>query len=167
MVCVSSLIVIAICQLLGLFLNYCCFFHLSDKWQYSWEYQFYWFLLARVRLLRNEPITSGEILKTIRKFEKVNYKLRKTKIDINFLIYGETSYQTLLRFVWLIKIFKILLSILNLNRISYKWRLTIRTYVWELCKMNLILCVMIYNLAWTLLILLTYLPFFVVAMISF
>ena len=49
--------------------------------------------LARIRFPRNESIPSivrrrysGEILKTIRKFEKVDYKVRKAKLDINFLI---------------------------------------------------------------------------------
>ena len=49
--------------------------------------------LARLRFPRNESIASivrkrysGEILKTIRKLEKVDYKLRKAKLDINFLI---------------------------------------------------------------------------------
>ena len=49
--------------------------------------------LARIRFPRNESIASivrkrysGEILKTIRKFEKVDYKFRKAKLDINFLI---------------------------------------------------------------------------------
>ena len=49
--------------------------------------------LARIRFPRNESIASivrkrhcGEILKVIGKFEKVDYKLRKTKLDINFLI---------------------------------------------------------------------------------
>ena len=49
--------------------------------------------LARIRFPRNASIASivrkrysGEILKTIRKFEKVDYKLRKAKLDINFLI---------------------------------------------------------------------------------
>ena len=48
--------------------------------------------LARIRFPRNESIASivpkrysGEILKTIRKCEKVDYKLRKAKLDINFL----------------------------------------------------------------------------------
>ena len=49
--------------------------------------------LARIRFPRNDSIASivrkkcsGEILKTIRKFEKVDYKLRKAKLDIDFLI---------------------------------------------------------------------------------
>ena len=48
--------------------------------------------LARLRLPKSESISSifwkrygREILKAIRKFEKVNYKLRKAKLDINFL----------------------------------------------------------------------------------
>ena len=49
--------------------------------------------LVRIQFPRNESIASivwkkysGEILKTSRKFEKVDYKLRKAKLDINFLI---------------------------------------------------------------------------------
>ena len=49
--------------------------------------------LARIRFPRNESTGSivrkrhsGEILKTIHKFEKVDYKLRKAKLDINFLM---------------------------------------------------------------------------------
>ena len=49
--------------------------------------------LARIQFPRNESIAfivwkrySGEILKTICKFEKVDYKLRKAKLDINSLI---------------------------------------------------------------------------------
>ena len=93
--------------------------------------------LARIRFPRNESIASivrkrysGEILKTIPKFEKVDYKLRKARLDINFLNANEkTSYQTFFSFVWLIKIFEILLPILNVNRISYKQKLTIRNHV--------------------------------------
>ena len=49
--------------------------------------------LARIQFPRNESIASiirkrysGKISKTIRKFEKVDYKLRMAKLDINFLI---------------------------------------------------------------------------------
>ena len=49
--------------------------------------------LARIQFLRNESIASiiwkrysGKILNTIRKFEKVDYKFRMAKLDINFLI---------------------------------------------------------------------------------
>ena len=49
--------------------------------------------LARLRFPKSESISSivrkrysGEILKTIRKFEKADYKLRKAKLDINFLV---------------------------------------------------------------------------------
>ena len=59
-----------------------------------WEYQFWFFLfLARIRFPKNESISSivrkrysGEVLKAIRKFEKVGYKLRKAKLDISFLV---------------------------------------------------------------------------------
>ena len=49
--------------------------------------------LARIRFTKNESISSivrkrysGEVLKVIRKFEKVDYKLRKAKLDISFLV---------------------------------------------------------------------------------
>ena len=49
--------------------------------------------LERTQFPRNESIASivwkryrGEISKSFRKFEKMDYKLRKAKLDINFLI---------------------------------------------------------------------------------
>ena len=49
--------------------------------------------LAGLRLPKSESISSivrgrysGEILKAINKFEKADYKLRKTKLDIIFLV---------------------------------------------------------------------------------
>ena len=49
--------------------------------------------LARIRFPKNESISSivrkrysGEVLKAIRKFEKVDYKLRKTKLNISFSV---------------------------------------------------------------------------------
>ena len=49
--------------------------------------------LARIRFPKNESISSivrkrysGDVLKAVRKFEKVDYKLRKTKLDISFLV---------------------------------------------------------------------------------
>ena len=49
--------------------------------------------LARIRFASNEALAfivrkrySGEILKKIGKFEKVDYKLRKAKLNISFLI---------------------------------------------------------------------------------
>ena len=94
--------------------------------------------LATIQFPRNESIASivrkrysGEILKTIRKFEKVDYKLRKAKLDINFLIkcQRENVIPNFISFVWLIKTFEIRLPILNVNRISYKQKLTIRNHV--------------------------------------
>ena len=48
--------------------------------------------LARIRFSKNKSISSivrkrysGEILKAIRKFEKVDYKLKKEKLNISFL----------------------------------------------------------------------------------
>ena len=49
--------------------------------------------LARIRFPENESISSivwkrysGEVFKAICKLEKVDYKLRKAKLDISFLI---------------------------------------------------------------------------------
>ena len=49
--------------------------------------------LARIRFPKNESISSivrkrysGDVLKADRKFEKVDYKLRKAKLDISFLV---------------------------------------------------------------------------------
>ena len=49
--------------------------------------------LARMGFSKNESISSiakkryiGEVLKALRKFEKVDYKLREVKLDINFLV---------------------------------------------------------------------------------
>ena len=133
--------------------------------------------LERTQFPRNESIASivwkryrGEISKSFRKFEKMDYKLRKAKLDINFLIkcQRENIIPNFLKFhLANNKIFEILLPILNVNRIACKQKLTIRNHVWELWKMNLIFPVMIYNLAWTVLILPTFLPFFLVAMIIF
>ena len=48
--------------------------------------------LARIRFSKNKSISSivrkrysGEILKAIRKFEKVDYKLKQEKLNISFL----------------------------------------------------------------------------------
>ena len=47
--------------------------------------------LARIRFSKNKPISSivrkrySGILKAIRKFEKVDYKLKKEKLNISFL----------------------------------------------------------------------------------
>ena len=49
--------------------------------------------VARIRFPKNESISSiaqkrysGEVLKAIRKYEKVDYNLRKAKLDISFLV---------------------------------------------------------------------------------
>ena len=54
---------------------------------------FFFLFLARIRFPKNESISSivrkrysGEVLKAIRKFEKVGCKLRKAKLDISFLV---------------------------------------------------------------------------------
>ena len=48
--------------------------------------------LARIRFPKNESISSivrkrysGDVLKAVRKFEKVDYKLRKAKIDFDVI----------------------------------------------------------------------------------
>ena len=53
----------------------------------------FFLFLARLRFPKSESISSivqrrysREILKAIRKFEKADYKLRKAKLDINFLV---------------------------------------------------------------------------------
>ena len=124
--------------------------------------------LARIQLPGNKPIAvtfrkrySGEVFKTIQKFVMVDYKLNKANLlDINFLnANGKTSYRIFWRFIWLIKTVKLLLPIVNVNRISYRQIFTIKNHVWELCKMNLIVCEMIYILAWVVLILPTFLLF--------
>ena len=112
--------------------------------------------LARIRFPRNESIASivwkrysGEILKTIRKFEKVDYKLRKAKLDINFLIkcQRQNVIPNFLKFRLANKglrnsviYTKCQQNLLQTEINNKKSRL--RTF----CKMNLIVCVMIYNL---------------------
>ena len=63
----------------------------SDNVFGSSSFSFLFF--ARIRFPKNESISSivrkrysGEVLKVIRKFEKVDYKLRKAKLDISFLV---------------------------------------------------------------------------------
>ena len=112
--------------------------------------------LARIRFPRNESIASivrkrysEEILKTIRKFEKVDYKLRKAKLDINFLIkcQRENVIPNFLKFRLANKDLRNSVTYVKCQQNSYKQKLTIRSHVLELCKMNLIVCIMIYNLA--------------------
>ena len=84
--------------------------------------------LARIRFTKNESISSivrkrysGEVLKVIRKFEKVDYKLRKAKLDISFLVKCQNeNIIPILSFVWLIKAF---------NEVSYKQKLIIRNHI--------------------------------------
>ena len=84
--------------------------------------------LARIRFPKNESISSivrkrysGEVLKAIRKFEKVDYKLRKAKLDISFLVKCQNeNIIPILSFVWLIKAF---------NEVSYKQKLIIRNHI--------------------------------------
>ena len=94
--------------------------------------------LARIRFPKNESISSivrkrysGEVLKAIRKFEKVDYELRKAKLDISFLVkcQNENIIPTFLSFVWLTKTYKILLPTKNVNKVSYKQKLIIRDHI--------------------------------------
>ena len=86
-----SMEVVAVFQLIGCFLWYGCLFNLkSDS---VFESSSCSFFLARIRFPKNESISSivrkrysGEVLKAIRKFEQVDYKLRKEKLDISFLV---------------------------------------------------------------------------------
>ena len=84
--------------------------------------------LATIRFPKNESILSivqkrysGEVLKAIRKFEEVDYKLRKAKLDISFLVKCQNeNIIPILSFVWLIKAF---------NEVSYKQKLIIRNHI--------------------------------------
>ena len=70
---------------------------------------------------------SREFIKAIHKFEKVDYKLQKEKLDISFLdAKMKISSQTFSGFFWLIKTFKILLPIISVSKVSYKQKLTIK-----------------------------------------
>ena len=96
--------------------------------------------LARIRFPKNESISSnvrkrysGDVLKAVRKFEKVDYKLRKAKLDISFLVKCQNEnivpFKTFLSFAWLIKTFKILLPTENVNKISYRQKLIMRNHI--------------------------------------
>ena len=59
--------------------------------------------LARIRFPKNESISSivrkrysGDVLKAVRKFEKVDYKLRKAKLDISFLVKCQNENKTVI-----------------------------------------------------------------------
>ena len=83
--------VIAVCQLIRYFLWYDCFIDLkSDNVFESSSFSFFLFL-ARIRFPKNGSFPStvrkrynGDALKGIHKFENVDYKLRKAKLDISF-----------------------------------------------------------------------------------
>ena len=88
-----SLEVIAVCQLKGYFQWYDCLFNLKSNNVFESSSFLFFLFLARIRFPKNESISSivrkrysGEVLKAIRKFEKVDYKLRKAKLDISFLV---------------------------------------------------------------------------------
>ena len=96
--------------------------------------------LTRIRLPKNEStlsivrkIYSGKILKAIRKFEKIDYKLRSARLDISFLVVHQNEN---ICFVWLIKTFEILLTIQNVSKVPYRQKTIIRNHISELCKMN-------------------------------
>ena len=89
-----SLEVTAVCQLIGYFLLYGCLFNLKSHNVFEGSsFSFFIFSNSFQRFPKNEPISSivrkrdsGEVLKAIRKFEKVDYKLKKAKLDISFLV---------------------------------------------------------------------------------
>ena len=121
-----------------------------------WEYQFWFFLfLARIRFPKNESISSivrkrysGEVLKAIRKFEKVGYKLRKAKLDISFLVkcQNEKVIPNFLKFRMANKNLQNSVSYKNVNEVSYKQKLIIINRISELCKMNSTVYITNYNL---------------------
>ena len=156
-----ALQVMAVCKLLGLFLYYDC----CSTWKVTMFLRvavLVFLFLARLRFLKSESISSivrrrysGEILKAIRKFEKADYKLRKAKLDINFLVrcQHENVIPNFLKF--------------RLANKDLRNSVTTRNLVWELYKMNLIVYVVIYNSVWTVSVLLTFPSFFLVVMIIF
>ena len=170
-----SLEVIAVCQLKGYFQWYDCLFNLKSNNVFESSSFFYFLFLARIRFPKNESISSivqkrysGEVLKAIRKFEKVDYKLRKAKLDISFLVKCQNeNIIFILSFIWLIKTFKILLPTKNANEVSYKQKLITRNHIWELCKMNSIVYITNCNLNLIVPILLIFLLSFLVVMIIF
>ena len=95
--------------------------------------------LARVQFPKNESISSivqkiysGDVLKAVRKFEKVDYKLKKAKLDISFLVkFQIENIIPNFKFHLANKIntFKILLPTENVNKISYKQKLIIRNHI--------------------------------------
>ena len=88
---VLSLEVIAICQLIEWYGMVVC-----STWKVTMFLRvavLVFLFLARIRFPENESISSivwkrysGEVFKAICKLEKVDYKLRKAKLDISFLI---------------------------------------------------------------------------------
>ena len=132
--------------------------------------------LARIRFPKNESISSivrkrysGEVLKVIRKFEKVDYKLRKAKLDISFLVkcQNENIIPNFLKFCLANKNLQSSVTYKNVNKVSYKQKLIIRNRIWELCKMSSIVYVTNYNLNVIVSILLTFLLSFLVVMTIF
>ena len=132
--------------------------------------------LARVRFLRNKSVAcivrkrySREIGNTISKFEKVDYKLRKAKFDINFIIrcQRENAIPNFPKFRLTNKDLRNSVTYIKYQHNLLQIELSNNKLRLRLCKMNLIVCAIIYNLAWSVLILSTFLPFFLVAMIIF
>ena len=127
--------------------------------------------LARIWFSRNDSIASivwKRYRGKIRQFEKMNYNLKKS--ELNFLIKCQQKnvIQNFLTsclankdcqsFVTYIKCQQ------NLKQKSYKQKLITKNHIWEPSRMDLIVWVIIYNLAWTVLILPTFLLVFLVAM---
>ena len=94
--------------------------------------------LARIRFPKNESISSivrkrysGEVLKVIRKFEKVDYKLRKAKLDISFLVkcQNEKVIPNFLKIRMANKNLQNSVSYKNVNEVSYKQKLIIKNRI--------------------------------------
>ena len=99
-------------------------------------------ILARIRLPKNELILS---IVWKRYNEKAVYKLRKAKLAITFIVKCQKENITLnfLEFRLAKKNFETSATTKNVNIISNKQKLITRNYIWELCKMNSIVCAVI------------------------
>ena len=94
--------------------------------------------LARIRFPKNESISSivrkrysGEVLKVISKFGKVDYKLRKAKLDISFLVkcQNENIIPNFLKFRLANKNLQSSVTYKNVNKVSYKQKLITRNRI--------------------------------------
>ena len=134
---------------------------------------FFIFSKNSIRFPKNEPIVwkrySEEVLKAICKFEKVDYKLRKAKLDVSFLVkcQNENIIPNFLKFCLANKNLQNSANYRNVNKIFYKQKSITRNHIRELCNMNSITCIVIYNLDLTVLILLIFPLLFLVVMIIF